>query len=150
METMSTTDLPFPSCSPWTNPGDHLLARLRTWRAMPEGADKARFWDLRVNWIVGEWLRANKPGLDVLEAEGFGNIRYGSSSAGALIPLVETLALRGAWQYFGWLERWEDGVPFVRLPSTDGWDQAVPMKRGHDGLRSRFFLLKEAVDAPEA
>lgn len=85
---------PFPSGSPWDKPGEHLLARLRTHKALADGYERRRFWDLRVNWVVGEWLRAGKPGLDQLEAEGFGNIRYGSSTAGPLIPLVDTLALR--------------------------------------------------------
>lgn len=51
----------------------------------------------------------------------------------------------GAWQYFGFVERWEDGIPFVRLPDLDGWATAVPAPADRDGLHPRFFLLKEVA-----
>jgi hypothetical protein len=42
-----------------------------------------------------------------------------------------------AWQYFGYLEGWEDGVPFVCLPALEGWAEATAVPRTH--------LLKEGM-----
>ena len=64
-----------------TEEGKRLLSRLYKYEDM-FGEPKARFWDLRVNYVVGEWFHAGKPDISVIRDAGFGFIEEGSTNYG--------------------------------------------------------------------
>lgn len=65
-----------------TKIAEQLLSRLLHHKHLVDGVEAARFWDLRVNHVVGEWLREGRPDLDKIRLAGFGYIRHGSGTSG--------------------------------------------------------------------
>lgn len=66
---------------------EKLLKRLRAWKCMV-GEEADKYWDLRVNHVVGSWFSENKPDLDEIRRHGFGWIESGSTTAGPIkLPL---------------------------------------------------------------
>lgn len=72
----------------WDNDNDlvdEVIYRITVAKRLASNSDShalRNYWDLRVNHIVQSWLFARKPGLEKIEAEGFGFVQHGCTTSG--------------------------------------------------------------------